>query len=256
MVNSSCYVYVYEFDGVVRYIGEGRGRRMENHRAIASKYADAIRRGEPSRRHRFYTNYALALITGSAPNCRKVAEGLTKREAIDLQNAEIARYPAEQLWNSILSQHPWMADEQAMSARNAAMKAFWASPDGQAVAKTLWADPERRERQRAVQKAYWASPEGRAKRAAAAKARCATPEGLAAIAAARAAAAANPEVRERQNAGLLSNATNPEKLARRNRAISAARSRPETKKKITAALKSAWNAGKYQDRRRAKRAQG
>lgn len=254
MVNSSCYVYVYEFDGVVRYVGEGRGKRMENHRAIASKYAEAIRRGEPGRAHRFYTNYALALMAGIAPTCRKIAEGLTKREAIDRQNAEIARYPAEQLWNSVLSQHPWMADEQAMAARNAAMKAFWASPEGQSVAKTLWADPERRERQRAAQKAYWGSPEGRAKRAASAAARCATTEGLAAIAAARAVAATRPGVRERQKAGLLVAAADPSRLARRNAAIKAARSRPEVRAKVSAAAKANWKNPEYRATRKAKRA--
>jgi hypothetical protein len=47
----SCYVYIYEIDGVVRYVGRGRDYRMGKHLAKVNCRRQARARGEAVKPH-------------------------------------------------------------------------------------------------------------------------------------------------------------------------------------------------------------
>lgn len=204
MTTANCYVYVYEVDGVVRYVGRGRGTRISAH------FKEAARRAanpqKTTKQRRFYDRLVRAIADGSTIVSRKVADKLSGDEAGAREIEEIACYPRGQLWNSIFSYHPVILDEELSARYSAAQKA-------------LWANPEERAKRLAAQKEAMARPGIKEKQKAATRA-----------------ALAVPGVEEKRLARLRAAAANPEMQARRGAAIKAAYENPDVKARHLAAL--------------------
>jgi len=93
------YVYIIEVDGVVRYIGKGKGWRIDDHmravRRIQRRRAD----GETVRSGVFHHRLIRAIEDGATVTARKLSDGLTDTAAFDLERNLIAVAAPGQLWN-------------------------------------------------------------------------------------------------------------------------------------------------------------
>src|SRR5687767_5866234 len=101
-----CYVYSIRVDGVIRYIGRGRRRRLYHHEATARKRIRQTSSGLSLKPHKFYDNLAMAIASGAAVTAEIIVPGLTGDEAQAREMLEIAAIPRSQLWNSIFSDTP------------------------------------------------------------------------------------------------------------------------------------------------------
>lgn len=135
-----CYVYELIVDGIVRYIGMGRGTRVHVHSAIAARLNRQIARGKDVTGQRVHLLLAEATRNGSTIEHHFIRTGLTRDAARSIEIECIASAPSDQLWNV----HPGGGG---------------ASPERMAE---LWSDPEWKERQRDKLKAAWNDPEYRA----------------------------------------------------------------------------------------------
>lgn len=105
------YVYNVMVDGVIRYIGKGRGARLSTH-VIKARRA-AARRVRTDRLHpRMYRNLVAAIRAGSKINERVIAFDLSDQEARRLESEIIGSFHQRrpgQLWNTV--------DERFMDSR-------------------------------------------------------------------------------------------------------------------------------------------
>lgn len=153
-------VYRLWVAGVVRYVGQGLPYRVSDHlREARAQLAGRGDRGCIGRK--LYVHLTKALAAGDDYRTEVIATGLTQREALDLEAAEIARWPEEELWN-------------------------WTKVDWAEHYARLHEDPERQAEYKAQLARIASDPEILARRnasiSAAAKARSATAEGRAQIA--------------------------------------------------------------------------
>lgn len=133
------YVYELLVDDVVRYIGMGRGNRINVHVAVAKRINRKLQLGQTVSALQVHHLLADALSKGAKVEQRFLMQGLTNEEARQAEVGLIAQAPTEQLWNV----HP--GGGGASSERMA----------------ELWADPEWRENQTRLLKKTWQDPEYR-----------------------------------------------------------------------------------------------
>lgn len=254
---TNCYVYVYEVDGLVRYVGRGRGYRMAAHlKELARR-----ERRETNKPHRFYDNLAAALATGAMVTSRKIADGLSGDDAAIREMEEIAKYPNDQLWNSIYSHNPVVLDEELRSRFSAAQRALWADPAERAkrnsAREAAMSKPGVRERQisatraallrpgveeKRVQRAREAAtkPEVRKKKSVAVRAAYQSEEVKARHLAALIVGMHQPGVIERRVATWHAKMGTPENKARQSRIANEVLSRPEVKNALSAKATAQW----------------
>lgn len=140
MVDS--YVYTCEVDGIVRYVGKGRGNRVNSHMT-------ALSTGYWCRTNRFYSNLDRAVREGCTVTFQKIVEDLTGDEAVSTELEVIKNYPRDQLWNTKFDGHPRITDEKYRSRLSAAQFDNW--DDGRrvrmsATMRDKWTDPDYRRR--------------------------------------------------------------------------------------------------------------
>lgn len=167
------YVYELLVDGIVRYVGKGRGNRARRHIGTARGVLRRREAGETVKTQKLYNQLAKAIKRGATVTYRIVAEGLNEMEAFALEVETIAL--REGLWNrtpggqGASSEHfkrNW-ADE----AIRAKMMAAFTSPEvveaRKRMAAAQWADPAAREKNRQRTREQWQDPKFREERLAA-----------------------------------------------------------------------------------------
>lgn len=169
---TGAYVYEIIVDGVVRYIGKGRGRRADSHIRIAKRLLRRQSVGEKVRRSRFYALLSEAIADERVVIARIVRSDLTDEQAFEEECAAILAMPFGQLWNAAPGGEGQSSDY---------LKEIFADPAKREVFRqrslAAWArDPERkgarfaepgsREKQSAMVREKWADPEYRAQQEA------------------------------------------------------------------------------------------
>lgn len=141
------YVYDVIVDGVVRYVGKGRGRRAKRHLGIA----EAVTKNSRHRyaRSAFYKKLGAAVEAGSKVEIRYLANGLSSEQAFAQEINRIAEFGLENLWN---------ATHGGEGIR---------SEVASALASVRWRDPSQREEQKERLKAAYANPDVRLRHRAA-----------------------------------------------------------------------------------------
>lgn len=119
---SSCYVYAIKVDGIIRYIGRGRARRLRHHEATARKRLLLAAAGHTLKPHKFYDNLASAMSSGCEIVADIIVPGLTGDEAQIREMQEISARPRDQLWNSIFSETPRIVDADVIAKLSAAAR--------------------------------------------------------------------------------------------------------------------------------------
>lgn len=217
---SSCYIYVYEIDGIVRYIGRGRRNRIAHHSKAVRQRVEKKACGEVLRPHRFYDRLEEAFQNGAKIVARKIIEELTGDEAIVLEMQEIAKHPPGVLWNTILASTPRIKDADWIARQSAGAKRVMSDPKRRRYIsekmKAINADPAVRARKSASMKAAWADPVQRRQRAQAISKAFQAPEAQAKLSAARKADWENAELRARRSASVRAAQNKPEYRAKRS----------------------------------------
>lgn len=167
MTASAAYVYAIVVDGVVRYIGKGRGRRLKKHLSVARRLLTGDARGAQVVQRRL----SKALSLGASVEERVLVSGLSDADAYDRERAEIASFPNGQLWNltdggaGISSQDAirrWSDPEYRVKQIAAANTPTAKRLKSESV-RNAQRDPQVRKRVKAGQVAAFATPESKAK---------------------------------------------------------------------------------------------
>lgn len=224
---SGAYVYEILVDGVVRYVGKGRGDRARRHISKAHTVNRRRAAGETVKTQKFYNRLAKALRSGAKATWRIVQDGLTDAEAFDLEIQTIAAHGS--LWNT-------HAGGQGVDSRHA--KSAWADPEIRAkylaffrsekyraqaakAAAEQWADPDARARAAEIARQRWCDPDIRERQSRAIRA-AKTPDSKAAASERQSALWADPEFKrlqsERIRAALAARAPELKQEAARKRA--------------------------------------
>lgn len=165
-----CYIYTITVAGIVRYIGRGRANRLNHHVRNVNGRLAKVGRGESIKPHRFYDRLAAALGRGEPIAAIKVIEGLSGDEARLLEIEEIAKYPREQLWNSIYSYSPRALDAEVIARLSAASKRSNANPETKAkisaAIRRVNEDPEFLAKKARAISESWKNADVRARRSA------------------------------------------------------------------------------------------
>lgn len=191
-MNKTAYIYRIKIDGIIRYIGKGRGKRYLRHEQIAR----SLNAGQRIKATPFQKKLAKALCEDRPISSEIYLSDLTDEEAFQQEEYEIESRRAD-LWNvldggegmsSVNARAVWV-DVEKRKRRSLLTRARWADvksiyrnvPDrlrNQAfsAAKTRWANPKNREIAAARMRVRWANPEYRNRQIAAARARCSDPK--------------------------------------------------------------------------------
>jgi hypothetical protein len=179
MINRSHYVYVYEVAGIIRYVGSGKGKRIEAHLKEVKKRRRARLAGAVIAAHRWYDKLKAAILAGELVRSWQIVEGLTVDEARDLEFRKIAEFEADQLWNSVTSFHPYISHEEAAERHRAAtteanrktvLDPNWQAKHSTAM-RVVVLEAEWQSNHRAAMRAIVQTPEWRAKHRAGIEAR-------------------------------------------------------------------------------------
>jgi len=111
---------MFSVAGTVRYVGSGKGKRMQSHLREIKKRTKLREAGKAVAPHRWYDNLEAAIRAGAEIKCWKETDGLNGGKARQREFAAIATFQAEQLWNSVLSHHPFVTHEEAAGRHRAA----------------------------------------------------------------------------------------------------------------------------------------
>jgi hypothetical protein len=101
---SAAYVYAILVNGVVRYIGKGRNRRLHTHLIEAKRSVDRCAVDTSGLYPRLHRKLVEAIRTRAQFGETIIASGLTDRAACSLESKIIGqfhKFRADQLWNTI-----------------------------------------------------------------------------------------------------------------------------------------------------------
>jgi len=217
---SICYIYVYEIDGVVRYIGRGRGRRILHHLAAVQKRSLSRASGAALRPHRFYDRLENAIQSNAKIVGRMIHVGLTGDQAAAMEMQEIRKYPPEELWNTITASTPRICDAEWRARQSAGAKLIMADPDRRravsAKLKSYNDDPVLRQRKAEETRKRWADPAHREMRIQAQRR-----------------AFAEPAEKARKRDATTKSWTDPQTRAKRAAGLSAALAGPDYRAKLS-----------------------
>lgn len=227
MTDANYYVYEIQVDGIARYIGKGKGRRVRVHLQIARSVLTRRAAGEAVRTTRFYNRLARALKSGSKIEARFIAEGLSEIDAFARECLEISKSPSGQLWNITSGgdgfksedvaafwrdpefrrkQRAYRTDPDYLAKLGATLKVSRADPEYRRAAsekmKELWSDPEKRDEYIAMIRKNTSKPEFRKKQSEITKALFASQKFREKHATAMRAVRSTPEFRARLSAGI------------------------------------------------------
>lgn len=179
------YVYSISIDGVVRYIGKGRGRRAGSHVKLATQINLRRADGEIIRTTRFYNALAKALANEAPVSGEIIEHGLSDEDAFRLEVQLIANAPDGQLYNSAeggrgltakvakqIWNDPSYREVQRTIGQKARLAGLWAKPGfrerkiefSKNNMARLWADPNYRAMRTKVVKDQWRDPAFRARK--------------------------------------------------------------------------------------------
>jgi hypothetical protein len=179
MSEGSYYVYMFSVAGTVRYVGSGKGKRMQSHLREIKKRTKLRETRKAVPPHRWYDNLVAAILTGAEITYWKVRDGLNGDEARRCEFAAIATFQAEQLWNSVLSHHPFVTHEEAterhrvataIANRETVNDPRWKASHTSAM-RAVVQDPEWKSNHKSAMQAIVQGPEWRAKQEAGIEAR-------------------------------------------------------------------------------------
>lgn len=176
-MTSTAYVYALIVDGIVRYIGKGRGLRAKQHLWVANSINRRRAAGEKVKATHFYNRLAKAVASGAKVDVRIIADGMTDEQAFAMEIREIEK--AEDVWNATIggegltseaAKALWTPEFRQMHVertkrywQNNPDQKLWQSAWIKSVNERLWADDsDFRAKQSARVKAQTSTPEGRA----------------------------------------------------------------------------------------------
>lgn len=148
---TGAFVYLILVDGVVRYVGKGRGSRHKDHLNVACKLIRARRQGKKPRASLFYNRLAKAVSQGCTVTEQIVASSLTDEAAFDLEVDTIALFP-DQLWNTT-------SGGNGLSSEDA--RQLWLRPGHREKVVAKLGSPEYRQTNSEAVTAKWQEPEYR-----------------------------------------------------------------------------------------------
>lgn len=147
------YIYTVSVDGIVRYIGKGRGSRLREHLGVAKRLIRLRADGATVKTSRFYNRLAKAVKSGAEIVSEPIISGLDEESAFKLEIEQIASAPDGQLWNTFSGGNGFSSEW---------MKSQWDSPNYRAKqssrSRAMWNDPAYRANQIAIRN----SPQHRA----------------------------------------------------------------------------------------------
>lgn len=233
---SDFYVYCYAVDGTPRYIGKGRGNRIKEHLTRARRHLETGRTGETHWQRWLMKRLRL----GQTVRAAKLATGLTERQALDIERAEIARVGrlvdgTGPLLNDSeggdgmtspdakrIAARRWAAKPELRKLASERMRKYWSGPNARAH---LWATPDYRKQHSARQRQRWADPEKRAKQSEIQRRHWADPAKRKKQSQTVRAALKDPELRKAKSERMKAAMSDPAERLRRGRSISAAMNR-------------------------------
>jgi hypothetical protein len=251
------YVYELTVGGIVRYIGMGKGHRINAHTGIAKRINRKISRGENVSAQRIHLMLADAIRRGLAISSRFVAVGLPNEIARALETHLISQAPKGQLWNV----HPggggatsermielW-ADPLWRNKQTNALRAKWHDPEYRQNMLEIRSDQLIRDRISKFVKDRFSDPNERLKQSDRLKAAHAASPNLAANQSA-AMRAKWQENREAYSRAVTAHWANPAQRERQSNAAKLQWADPESRKKLSRAAKECWTT----ERRAARKA--
>lgn len=170
---ADCYVYGIFVDGVLRYIGKGRGSRVFQHLKVVKASVDRVVRGKKpvarfSKHRHFYSRLAAALQDGAAIEERLITIGLSDEEAYAEEMQAISAQSPGVLWNVLdggigttSAAQKAMWTEERKRRRSALMKGKWADPDFAQRVRAAKVRPEVVAKQRETALRNWTDPQYR-----------------------------------------------------------------------------------------------
>ena len=148
------YVYCVTVDGVARYYGKGTNRRAQSHLAIVFSIARRRAVGEIVETSAFYGALTDAWLAGSIIDTAIIADGLTHRQALNLE-AQLIKDAGDQVWNE--RRPGFMTEKQRKNHLIATRSKSFRKKQGVLLEK-------KRNKLNAELKRYYATPEGKAMR--------------------------------------------------------------------------------------------
>jgi hypothetical protein len=197
------YVYEIIVDGVVRYIGKGRGERHKEHLRTAKRILRIRSAGGTFRTSRFYNRLVRSIGLGQSIESKMVSIGLTETQALELEIAEIESR-RKGLWNTFSG---------GIGFTSEWVRSRWADATYRATmckrSKDNWTDPEFRQNQISVRN----SSEHKAKTSVSLKLALSDPAVRQKMSQAKKNALADPELRQKFLSD-TANRTSPEARAK------------------------------------------
>lgn len=155
---NTAYVYAIKVDGITRYYGKGTKKRALDHMREVRSIARRRAAGDVVETSQFYERLTAAWLAGSEIDIEIVADGMTHREALDLETRLISGTLAA-IWNVKL---PWrMTDKQRENHLRSVQADEWRAKQSEKY-KGLWQKPGYREAFRSGVDAWVKSDKGRA----------------------------------------------------------------------------------------------
>jgi hypothetical protein len=254
-----CYVYEIIVDGVVRYIGKGRGNRMHKHAVAARRLIRLRESGEKVRARKFLNKLAKSMRSGSSIDIRVVCDNMSDESAFAMEMEKISALGRSQLWNSTeggegntseyakqLWADPEFRERHKISHRRATSSPEFSKKSSE-LGRIRWSDPSARKRMSDVQKARYLADKDHAFRRL-------TPEIIEKNRAHRKKEWADESYRAKQMASRNKRWENPEQRAKTSASMSIVWSDIDRRERMAEKIREKWRDPKYREAMMASRA--